>query len=221
MSSSAGNLSSISSNPPHKHIMVGDGSSLPVSHSGHASLPTPSSSYNLTLRDVLVTPRIVKNLISVCQFTRDNLCSVEFDPWGLSVKDLRTGAVILRCSSSGDLYPTSSLPHTHTAFAADSTLWHRRLGHPGLDAFRRLAPSLSLPTNKVLKDPSLCHACQLGRHVRLPFSSSTTHTHRPFELIHCDLWTSPVESVSGYKYFLVILDDFTHYLWTYPLRKKI
>jgi histone deacetylase 1/2 len=29
-----------------------------------------------------------------------------------------------------------------------------------------------------------------------------------------------MESVSGYKYFLVILDDFTHYLWTYPLRKK-
>ena len=69
-------------------------------------------------------------------------------------------------------------------------------------------------------DPSLCHACQLGRHVRLPFSSSTTNTHRLFELIHCDLWTSHVASVSGYKYFLVILDDFTHYLWTYPLRKK-
>jgi hypothetical protein len=29
-----------------------------------------------------------------------------------------------------------------------------------------------------------------------------------------------VESVSGYKYFLVILDDFTHYLWTFPVRRK-
>ena len=41
-----------------------------------------------------------------------------------------------------------------------------------------------------------------------------------FDLIHCDLWTSPVVSISGYKYYLVILDDCTHYLWTFPLRLK-
>jgi hypothetical protein len=34
------------------------------------------------------------------------------------------------------------------------------------------------------------------------------------------LWTSPVVSVSGSKYYLVILDDFTHYLWTFPLKLK-
>jgi hypothetical protein len=43
---------------------------------------------------------------------------------------------------------------------------------------------------------------------------------RPFDLIHCDLWTSLVVSVSGYKYYLVILDDCTHYSWTFPLRLK-
>ena len=136
MSLDAGNLTSLSSTPSHKHIMVGDGSSIHVSHSGHTSLS--SSSRHLTLRDVLVTPRIVKNLIFVRQFTRDNLCSVEFDPWGFSVKDLRTGAVILRCSSSGELYPLTSSPHAFTAVTADSTLWHWRLGHPGPDALRRL-----------------------------------------------------------------------------------
>jgi hypothetical protein len=35
-----------------------------------------------------------------------------------------------------------------------------------------------------------------------------------------DLWTSPVVSVSGSKYYLVILDDFTHYLWTFPQKLK-
>jgi hypothetical protein len=67
---------------------------------------------------------------------------------------------------------------------------------------------------------SVCDACQLGCHVRLPFSSSKTRTTRPFELIHYDLWTSPVLSTSGFKYFLVILDDFTDFLWTVPLRQK-
>jgi len=32
-----------------------------------------------------------------------------------------------------------------------------------------------------------------------------------FDLIHCDLWTSPVDGVSGYKYYLVILDDCLHF----------
>jgi IS30 family transposase len=38
--------------------------------------------------------------------------------------------------------------------------------------------------------------------------------------MHLDLWTSPVISVSGSKYYLVILDDFTHYLWTFSLKLK-
>jgi transposase InsO family protein len=41
-----------------------------------------------------------------------------------------------------------------------------------------------------------------------------------FQLLHRDLWTSPITSVSGHKYYLVILDDYSHYLWTFPLRLK-
>lgn len=47
-----------------------------------------------------------------------------------------------------------------------------------------------------------------------------TSTYAPFELLHCDLWTSPVLSMSGYKYYPVVVDDFTHYMWTFPLRAK-
>jgi hypothetical protein len=38
--------------------------------------------------------------------------------------------------------------------------------------------------------------------------------------MYLDLWTSPVVSVSGSKYYMVILDDFIHYLWTFPLKLK-
>lgn len=50
-----------------------------------------------------------------------------------------------------------------------------------------------------------------------PFHQVTT---RPFELVHCDIWTSPIESILGYKYYLVILDGFTHFIWTFHLRSK-
>jgi hypothetical protein len=52
------------------------------------------------------------------------------------------------------------------------------------------------------------------------FPSSSSRVVRAFDLIHCDLWTSPVPSVSRYKYCLVILDDCTHYSWTFPLCHK-
>jgi hypothetical protein len=66
----------------------------------------------------------------------------------------------------------------------------------------------------------LCYACQLGKHIRLHFSSSSNHAAKAFDLIHLDLWTSPIVSVLGSKYYLVILDDFTHYLWTFPFKLK-
>jgi hypothetical protein len=40
----------------------------------------------------------------------------------------------------------------------------------------------------------------------------------PFD--HLTSFTSPVPSASGYKYYLVILDDCTHNSWTFPLRQK-
>ncbi|GKB25304.1 hypothetical protein Tco_0864705, partial [Tanacetum coccineum] len=46
-------------------------------------------------------------------FTRDNNCTIEFDAFGFSVKDYLTRHILLRCDSSGDLYPVtkpSTLP---------------------------------------------------------------------------------------------------------------
>jgi septin family protein len=52
------------------------------------------------------------------------------------------------------------------------------------------------------------------------FSNSTSFTYFPFQIIHCDLWTSPIVSFTGYKYYLVLIDDYSHYTWTFPLRNK-
>ncbi|XP_071677302.1 uncharacterized protein [Lolium perenne] len=96
-------------------ITVGDGSSLPITHIGHASLP--STSTPLSLSNVLVSSNLIKNLVSVKQFTRDNPVTVEFDLFGFSVKDSRTRMVLLRCDSPGDLYPVHSSPSTSAPVA--------------------------------------------------------------------------------------------------------
>jgi len=204
---------SFSRYPSPSSIIVGNGSLLPVTATGSTQLPG-----SFLLNNVLVSPNLIKNLISVHQFTSDNNCSIEFDPTGCSVKDLQTRRILARCNSSGPLYPLCRPAATALLGGPTSLLWHRRLGHPGHQALSKLTSILPF-CNKDSSN-SLCHACQLGRHVRLPFHTSSSRASSNFDLIHCDLWTSPVISVSGYKYYLVILDDCSHHLWTFPLRMK-
>jgi hypothetical protein len=205
--------------------MVVNGSCLPVTSVGAAGPPGL-----FRMPDVLVAPSLVHNLLSIRRFTTDNTCSVEFDSFGLTVKDSATRRPLLRCDSTGPLYTirfphatssSSSPPDTAAGFAASmsSTTWHHRLGHPRRDALMQLTRSATIPCTRSPEE-HLCHACQLGRHVPLPFSSSSSHATHAFDLVHCDLWTSPITSMSGYKYYLVVLDDFSHYVWTFPLRAK-
>jgi hypothetical protein len=116
--------------------------------------------------------------------------------------------VIVRCNSTGHLYPLClpQQPSSHALHvgATPSTLWHCWLGHLGFEALSTLVPSC----NKSELD-TLCHACQLSLAIK------------NFDLIHCDLWTSLILSISGYKYYLILLDDCSYYTWTFPLRLKL
>jgi hypothetical protein len=165
MTSDAGIISqTLPSRHIPSHIVVGNGHLIPVTSTGTTHLP-----HNLSLKNVLVSPSLIKDLIFVRQFTTDNNCSIEFDPLGCSVKDLPTRREILRCDSSGPLYPLR-LPATtlHASTTPTTSLWHQRLGHPGHAVLSHLAQSSVIPCNKSAIAP-LCHACQLGHHVRLPF----------------------------------------------------
>ncbi|GJW17505.1 ribonuclease H-like domain-containing protein [Tanacetum coccineum] len=96
---------------------------------------------------------------------------------------------------TGDLYPVtapSPIPH---AFLVSQHMWHQRLGHPGGEALRRLVSSNFISYNKE-KPPVLCHACQLGKHARLPFISSSNVISSCFDIIHSDVWTLPILSLS-------------------------
>ncbi|PWA99952.1 ribonuclease H-like domain-containing protein [Artemisia annua] len=210
-------LSNIFNTCMYPSVSVGDGHNIPVTNTGRSILPTPSRP--LYLNNVLITPHIVKNLISVRQFVCDNNCTVEFDPFGFSVKDLMTRRVLLRCDSTGDLYPITAPCPIPQALLVSQHTWHQRLGHPGSEVLRRLVSNNFISCNKE-KPPVLCHACQLGKHVRLPFVSSDTIVNACFDVIHSDVWTSPISSLSGFKYYVLFLDHYSHFVWVYPLINK-
>ncbi|GJY47203.1 hypothetical protein Tco_0436266 [Tanacetum coccineum] len=103
----ASNLSTIFDKRLFPSVHVGDGKSIPVTNTGHSIIP--SHHRPLHLHNVLVTPNIIKNLIYVRQFTRDNNCTIEFDAFGFSMKDYLTRHILIRCDSSGDLYLVTKL----------------------------------------------------------------------------------------------------------------
>ncbi|GKB82873.1 ribonuclease H-like domain-containing protein [Tanacetum coccineum] len=140
----------------------------------------PTLTRPLHLNNVLIIPHIVKNLIFV----------------------------LLRCDSTGYLYlvtAPSPIPHV---FLVSQHTWHQRLGHPKSDVLRRLVSNNVISCNNE-KPLVLCHACQLGKHVRLPFVSSSTIVTSCFDIIHSDVWTSPIPSLSGYKYYVLFLDHYS------------
>ncbi|GKA14952.1 ribonuclease H-like domain-containing protein [Tanacetum coccineum] len=215
-----GILTSFSNSSMYLSVFVGNGHSTPVTHTGHSFLHT--SSKPLHLNHILVTPNIIKNLISVHQFTRDNDVSVGFDAYGFSIKDYQTGQLLLRCDSTGDLYPVTHQPSSQTLvvlLSFSSTTWHKRLGHPRDDVLRRLE-SRNLISCRKSKLSALCHACQLVKHAKLPFYNSESSVDSVFEIIHSNIWTLPIPSESGIKYYVIFLDHFLHFVWVYPLHKK-
>ncbi|XP_071704935.1 uncharacterized protein [Rutidosis leptorrhynchoides] len=121
LTSSIKNLSTVFNHCMYPSVSVGDGNSILVTNTGHSVLPNINRP--LYLNNVLVTPNIVKNLIYVSHFTRDNKVSVSFDEFGFSVKDYLTSRLLLRCDSTGDLYPFTNQPASpahHALFTSSS-----------------------------------------------------------------------------------------------------
>jgi histone deacetylase 1/2 len=82
--------------------MTGDGTRLSITHTGSTSLLHSNKQFSLT--DVLYVPSITKNLISISKFYISNNASIEFLPFLFLVKDLHTGATLLKGKAKDGVY---------------------------------------------------------------------------------------------------------------------
>ena len=110
LASSSGMLNSVLNDCTEKKVIVSNGSQIPITCSGSTFFS--SNSRDLSLKNILVAPHIIKNIISVRRFTNDNWYSVEFDPFGFTIKDLSTRRILLRSGSSSHF----STPSQHSSF---------------------------------------------------------------------------------------------------------
>ena len=56
---------------------------------------------------------------------------------------------------------------------------------------------------------------------KLPFGPTTLSSSHVLDIVFSDVWTSPLVSVDGFKYYVIFVDHFTRYTWFYPLKKSL
>jgi hypothetical protein len=200
--------------------MIGDGSNLPITHTGSTSLKTPHHTF--TLNNVLCVPSMEKNLISISQFCTSNNVSIEFLPSIFFVKALHTGTILLKGQTKDGVYewPTSSPLIAFSTIKTTSFDWHHRLGHPAFSILKHIVSSNHLGSSSSLSSDFSCNACLCNNSHKLSFSNSTIVSNKPLEIIFSDVWTSPIFSTNGFKYYVIFIDHFTKYIWFYPLKNK-
>jgi hypothetical protein len=200
--------------------MIGDGTGLPITHTGSTSLLHSNKQFSLT--DVLCVPSITKNLISISKFCISNNASIEFLPFLFLVKDLHTGATLLKGKAKDGVYewPTSTPLIAFSSIKTTSFDWHHRLGHPALPILKHIISKNALDLSFSSMLQFFCNACHCNNSYKLSFSKSIIISTYPLQIIFSDVWTSPILSSDGFKYYVIFVDHFTKYIWLYPLIHK-
>ena len=203
-------------------VRIADGRSCPVLGSGQSRATS-----SLPLQHVLYIPGFPANLLSISAITKALHYGVFFFPHHCVFQDLDTGRRIgLGRENGRGIYelvadfPSTGLQALFALSASssslhDSLLWHCRLGHPSFAKLKETLPWLHLSDFH-------CESCELGKHHRSSYPSRTgPPTHRPFDLVHCDVWGPPPHtSPTGGKYYMVFVDDYTRASWTYILKSR-
>ena len=224
----ASDLANLSLHQPYtggEEVIVGNGAALPITQTGSTFLKT--STRPLHLNNILHVPAIHKNLISVYKLCNANQVSVQFYPSCFQVKDLRTGAPLLQGNTKNELYEWPiSLPTASTFYTATNNLkttisdWHSRLGHPSYPILKTILSKFSLPYSSSMSQSLSCSDCSINKTHKLSFSESSISSSRPLQYLFSDVWTSPILSIDNYKYYLIIVDHYSRYIWLYPLKLK-
>jgi hypothetical protein len=203
-------------------VLIEDGSSMPILAIGDTFIKQKTSA--LPLNNVLLVPNLTKNLLSVSQLTNQFPVNCEFSNVDFCVKERETGQAVIIGKRKGDLYvlPVSpELYFSHRFKSGTAEVWQQRLGHPQSSALQMLKNKGLIDVVGTIKLQHLCDSCQLGKLSRLPFSKSEHTSTGIFEKIHCDLWgPTPVLSISKFKYYACLVDDFSKYTWIIPLHNN-
>lgn len=189
-----GNLSMYSEYGGPENITVGNGSGLNIDHTSMARLNT--SSKPLILSNVLYAPKMKRNFISVAKICQTNGVFIEFFPKFFLMKDLATGAPLMKRLNNNDIYELgrevtstgfkSSNKNCLLVSASNADVWQRRLGHPSSRVLNYILKDCDIrlgPNNKHHE----CNSCLSNKSHKLPFNISTLTSSSPLQLLYTNV----------------------------------
>ncbi|KAF7770864.1 hypothetical protein Agabi119p4_6838 [Agaricus bisporus var. burnettii] len=217
--------------PPRLGNSAGEGSTFNIDGSGTAVLWVNGreATSKILLGEALHTPQLRSNLISVSKLVAKGY-KVNFEGGSAFVRSAGRMTVMEATKVNG-LYvipvgtnvPAANAIQTKRK-AVPFEIWHRRLGHVGVEVLKRmtrdkLVDGLNVEGDAEMK--GMCEDCIYGKHATHPFNGQTVIETEPLQRVYVDLWgPSPVQSAGGAKYFMLIMDGATSYRKAYFISNK-
>lgn len=99
-------------------------------------------------------------------------------------------------------------------------LWLERLGHIDKKSLKALQ-NKGILGNQNLDEIGICEKCVIGKQVKLPFLPQIHNSKQILEYLHADLWgPASVTALSSFKYYLLVIDDYSRKIWIFLLKSK-
>jgi transposase InsO family protein len=178
------------------------------------------------LYNVYFIPRLTANIISIGQLDEDGY-DIKIKDGVMTVRDENQKLLARISRNPGRLYMLD-LNNAHPVCLAacageDAWRWHSRFGHVNFTTLKKMAKAelvRGLPTLEQVEQP--CEACFAGKHKRASFPQQASRlASKMLELLHGDL-CGPVSPSTprGNKYFLLLVDDYSRYMWISVIASK-
>lgn len=201
-----------------------------------------ASGHKLLLKDVLYVPFCNTRLVSVSALTQNGYNFVTFGHADCWLSDKHGKVIVRGCKSTASgLYTlncsTARVTHTkpmspplspfahYTKCVPDLETWHRRLSHCSNHTIIDMACQKvvkGMPVDLSSSQP-VCDSCILGKQTRSPVPKmwEGVKATMPLERVYVDLCgPMPVASRSGWLYSMNVIDDYSSYVWSLPLKSK-
>ncbi|GJW02681.1 retrovirus-related pol polyprotein from transposon TNT 1-94 [Tanacetum coccineum] len=206
-------------------VLLGDNRACAIMGIGKVRVQMKDGS-SFVLENVRYIPELKRNLISLGTLDREGY-TVKLQNG--RVKVIKGSLMVLSGTMKGNcVYSLDGWAESGEASVGIqekeslAQVWHKRLGHISEAGLHELEKREVLG-NKGLGKLEFCKNCVLGKSTRVCFSRGQ-HMTLEYNYVHADLWwtlgPSRVESMSGCRYFLSIVDDYSRRVWVHFLRHK-
>lgn len=206
-------------------VSFGDGSTVKIEGKGSVVF-TCKNGETRTLRDVYYIPTLRNNIISLGQLTEEgNRILIKGDL--LWVYDTQDKLLAKVKRSQNRLYKIIINNVKSECLLSkqeeESKLWHMRLGHVNYHALSLMTKDKMVSGMPVITQPEeVCRGCLMSKQTIKQFPTKASYSaKKALELVHGDL-CGPIfpETASGKRYFFLLVDDYSRYMWVYFLKGK-